>query len=437
VVVYTDENLALWSSGDRTRPSILAIDLADPSYRAVMIDDEGYSPSMQFDSEGDLHVIWIRTSADNSRRSVFYAEYSNGNYEDGLAKIIYTISSSSTSRVEGPKLGLDSGNVYVLWSVTILSGLSVGASSASYVYFPIGDTDSLSPDQDLTIPSIVDLSYSPVEDNDLLAGDRVVVNGRQGPTTTNVSELSIKPGVANELAVSARARLPYLRNQQRNQIGVIYLKDGAIDSYQLVSFTIANSLKPTLTQDDANRLYLSWIESGDGDFRVFYSSTSPDIKSALRAISVSEAVEIGAEMSFDVLSGMLLVYFPMMWMIVPGFVMLITSKLRRPDEPLFSLGTIVSLVLAIAAYWFFKIFFLPVILLHVPFSNYFPMLSEDWYLPLRIFFPVAITLFSAYVAWQSTYARRRHSPFFTLLIYMALDGILTMAVYGAALYGAI
>ncbi len=437
VVVDSDGRLALWSSGDRTRPSIFAIDLSNPSNRSLMIDEEGYSPSMQFDSEGDLHVIWIRTFSDNTRRSVFYAEYPNGNYEDGVAKIIYTILSSSTSRVEGPKLGLDSKNAYILWSITFLSGLSAGTSSASYVYFPTGDAESISQAQDLTIPSIIDLSYSPAEDNNLLTGDRVDVSGQSLPTTTNLSEFSIKPGVANELAVSVRARLPYLRNQQRNQIGVIYLRDGSVGSYQLVSFTIANSLRPTLIQDDANQLYLSWIEAADDDFRVFYSSTSPDIKSALRSISVSEAVDIGAEMSFGIFSGLLLVYFPMMWMVVPGFLMLFTSKLRRQDEPLLSLGTIASLLLSVAAYWFFKMFFLPDILTHVPFLNYLPMLPETWHLAMRIFFPVTITLISAFVAWKYTYARRRHSPFFTLLIYMAIDSLLTMGIYGVALYGAL
>ena len=65
------------------------------------------------------------------------------------------------------------------------------------------------------------------------------------------------------------------------------------------------------------------------------------------------------------------------------------------------------------------------------------MLPETWHLAMRIFFPVTITLISAFVAWKYTYARRRHSPFFTLLIYMAIDGLLTMGIYGVALYGAL
>jgi hypothetical protein len=50
--------------------------------------------------------------------------------------------------------------------------------------------------------------------------------------------------------------------------------------------------------------------------------------------------------------------------------------------------------------------------------------------------PLLITGLALAVAWRYTYGRDRPSPFFFLLSYMALDSVLTMAVYGVTFYGA-
>lgn len=429
--------LSVWYSGGRTSTGVYALHSEASSSQAVLVDADGRAPRLQYDKDGDLHAIWVRSSPDNTRKSIYYAEYPRGEYQEGIQENVYTISSSITSRVEGPKLSLDAENVYVLWVVVEQSGHEAGTSKARYIQFPKGDHPAGLQELELAVPNSHELDYSEPRQEAMAAGERVYIDEYGTRVTSNVTEVFASSGEADEVAVALRIRLPHLRNQTKIQVGVAYLAQEAVSSFQLITFSTGNSISPSLIADDDNQLYLTWVEAGEDNFRVFFSSTAADIKSGLRGITASELLDISAEVTFGVVSGMLLIYYPMMWMLAPGLVMILTSKLRRPDETFQSLGTLVSFLLSVGAYWFFKTFFLPDVLTYTPFSAWLPMIPDSWFLPLRVIFPAAITLLAGYVSWRATYGYNRNSPFFMLLIYMAIDGLLTMAVYGVVIYGGI
>jgi hypothetical protein len=142
-------------------------------------------------------------------------------------------------------------------------------------------------------------------------------------------------------------------------------------------------------------------------------------------------------MLFGMLSGIFFVYYPLIWMIVPTVVILATSRLQRRNGSVFKIGTVISLALAIAAYWYSKIIWLPGILTYVPFSAWLPMMPDSWGPSLQIFVPAFISLISLYLAWRFTYKRENDSPFFLMLIFMAFDSLATMSIYGVIIYSAI
>jgi hypothetical protein len=132
----------------------------------------------------------------------------------------------------------------------------------------------------------------------------------------------------------------------------------------------------------------------------------------------------------------MLVPLALAWVVAPLVVLGITSVIRRREESFTSPGVIISLTLAIVAYWVSKLALMPTIQDYVPFSAWVPFMPSALGLPLQVGVPVLISGLALAVAWRYTYGHERPSPFFFLLIFVAVDGILTMAVYGVTFYSA-
>mgnify|MGYP001828362161 CR=1 FL=1 len=49
----------IWYGGTRRDPGVYVRPLQDPTARAMLVDGEGLQPSVQFDSEGNLHATWV------------------------------------------------------------------------------------------------------------------------------------------------------------------------------------------------------------------------------------------------------------------------------------------------------------------------------------------------------------------------------------------
>ena len=184
-------------------------------------------------------------------------------------------------------------------------------------------------------------------------------------------------------------------------------------------------------------MYITWLESGaDSGYDVYFSSTAPDIREALGRLTWGDAGQLGPEILFGLLGGVVLVPLALAWIVVPMVVLGVTSVIRRKDERITNLGVIISLALAIAAYWVSKLLLMSTIRDYVPFSAWLPFIPPALNLPLQVGVPLLITGLALGVAWRYTYGSERPSPFFFLLIYAAIDAALTMAVYGVTFYGA-
>jgi hypothetical protein len=258
-----------------------------------------------------------------------------------------------------------------------------------------------------------------------------------GGGNTYIARLAVDPALSPELAMAFHTKLEYLRRQEQGQVSTIFLQDGIPNGYQQISFTPASSDYPAVLSDKAGQLYLTWMEgSALSGYDVYFSSTAPDIRGALSGLTWGEFGPLAAETLFGLLTGAVLVPLALLW-ILPAMVILgLTSVIRRDDESFSSPGVIVSLALAITAYWVTKLAFMPTVRDYVPFSAWLPFLPPALNLPLQVGVPLLITGLALAVAWRYTYGGERPSPFFFLLIYAVVDGALTMAVYGVTFYGA-
>ena len=142
---------------------------------------------------------------------------------------------------------------------------------------------------------------------------------------------------------------------------------------------------------------------------------------------------------FGMLSGIVLAPFlVMLWLLFPLIILFLTGVMRPVDRGrLTQIGTTISLGLAIAAFWVTKWGTLPAMRSYVPLSSWIPVIPEWFYLPLRIGLPLFTTALAIYIAWRQTYARQSESAMNFILIFAAIDSLITMAFYGASFYNMI
>ena len=204
----------------------------------------------------------------------------------------------------------------------------------------------------------------------------------------------------------------------------------------MLSLTPAESTYPRIAADAQDYLYITWLEGGSSSGGVVYlTSTSPDLRNAFDRLTFTDVTQMAAESLFGIASGVVLFWFPLIWLMSSLIILFLSSPLRREDAPLYHPGTLISLILTLAAFWIAKLFIFPSMFSYVPFSAWIPIIPESWFNPLRIGTPIVIGLAALFIAIRFTYARDNRSPLFFTIFYGLFDGVVTLALYGVIFWG--
>ncbi len=436
VIASVDGAMAVWYAGLDENAGLYLLPPGDLTGEAILVDAQGVRPDLQYDDAGTLHVAWLRYPPGYDHPQFLYAAYQDGVYAPGQETIVLEPQLGTTT-VFGPWLGVDGQRAYLFWNVFFRIGPRAGDALTYYVHFPRGQPTSASSVRNLVVPSSHELPYQTRAGGGLEAGPRVPLGGEPYAGADRIAQLAVDSAARQELVIAFRGQLEYLRRQEQNQVSTVFFQDGTPAAYQQVSFTPASSGHPAILSDAAGYLYITWLEDGAlSGHDVYFSSTAPDIRGALSGLTWSEVGPLVAETLFGLITGAVLVPLALLW-ILPALVILgLTSVIRRDDESFSSSGVIVSLVLAITAYWVTKFAFMPTVRDYVPFSAWLPFLPPALNLPLQVGVPILTTGLALAVAWRFTYGGERPSSFFFLLIYAVVDGALTMAIYGVTFYAA-
>ncbi|MCB9421506.1 MAG: hypothetical protein H6667_17005 [Ardenticatenaceae bacterium] len=441
VALSPNKEITVWYAGPRHDPGIYFLPTGNLAGEAVLVDAEGIRPSIQYDSAGNLHTSWVHYPPGYSDTTYFYAVYADGVFEAGRETAVYQPALKLTDIMTGPWLALDNQKVYLVWNISVRTGPEAGKILTEFLTFPPGQPEQVSGRQAIIVPGIAEITYDYEPDGGLAAGKRVWPIDVY-PTTTAVTDPAIlttnQPVL--ELAIAFDAIIQYEFRKERGQVGVIYLQDGQVNGYQLLSFTPNASVMPTIINDSAGNLYLTWLERAEsGGFQIYFASTALDLIEALSGITTGDFSRITRETGFGLLSGAVLSpILVALWSLLPMIVLYATSILRRgqPGKRIMA-GTVISLLLAIAAYWLVKLATIPGIRSYVPFSAWIPGIATWLQLPLQIIVPISTTLIGLATAWYFTYRRNSESIMNFLFIFTAVDGLLTMAVYGFQFYNVI
>ena len=432
-----DGTATLWFAGPRRSPGLYALS-PGAQIEATLVDPLGIRPDLQYDETGTLHAIWAHHPPGYGETLFFYAAYPDGLYTPGSETKVVEPRVGPTSVLHGPRLGLDRQRAYLFWTIEVRTGQEAGLVSTHYVHLPPGQPSRVSSVHKLWVPATYHLDYDEAPlDEGLKSGERLsLAEGHYG-STGRIGDVTTNSATEQELVIAFNVQLEYLRRKQAAQVGTVFFQDGDPEAYQLLSFTLPYSANPAVISDQAGYLYLTWLEKGElPGFVVYFASTAPDIRDTLNAITLIDLGRIGSESLFGLVSGALFLPFVLVWIVAPMLILGLTSIIRRGDESLSSPGTLISLGLAIAAFWAGKLITLPGMRDYVPFSAWLPVIPSRLSLFLQLSVPLLIAGLALLVAWNYTFRRERHTPLFFILIYAAIDGVLTMAVYGVILFGA-
>lgn len=428
--------IALWFAGPRHNPGVYAKPVGDLTARSIPIDAKGLRPQLQFTQDGTLHAFWIQHPPGYEQEAYLYSAFENGEIPPLDVQTIYDLDIPVSEVLHGPVFTLDQNFGYLIWSEEMRTGLSAGSITSSMLSFdvtrPEGDWEA----ETLRAPVEYNLPFSVYPGGRIDAGQRVDLIAPGLPTTGRMMEFGMDKQVGTESVAVFKVQADFLRRKSAWQIGALYLEGGIPTSYQLLSFTTRESTNPSVKISEDQDLYLTWLERGGGGRSMVYlATTEPEFRVSANRIRTADILQVVAESIFGLASGVVLLPFVLIWILIGIVVIALTWWARKEDQPLLAPGTLITLVLAISAYWFAKTFMFPAIFEYVPFSAWIPVIPEGWELGLRLGVPLLISSLGLYAALRVTYLSEQRSPLFFMLIFGLVDGVMTLAIYGVIFWG--
>ena len=430
----TDGPVTAWYAGSRREPGLYALPPGDPTGEATLVEAAGVQPVLRYDGSGTLHAVWVAyPPPGQGDPCLYYTAYPGGIYRPQEPIRLIELDLGVRSTWQGPWIGLEQGQGYVLWTEIIYSGRGL-ILDTKYLSFALDGPLLTSEVNSIAVPGSNDLSYQILPGGHLKAGPRASLT--QHPGTVSPSNLAVNSTFESELALAFRTQVQYRHRSTAGQISTLFLQDGLPAGYQLLSFTPSASFAPAIVSDGAGQLYVTWLERSDTPgFAVYLASTAPDIQATLRAVTRGDLGRIAVATIFGLLSGLILApVATLLWFAASAVVLALTWAFRRGGESITAPSARISLVLAFVAYWAAKLFTLAGVLTHVPFSAWIPGIPSWLKVLLQLGVPIVVAAVAIRIAWRCTVRSQTRSTLVPTAIYTAIDSALTMAIYGEMLY---
>lgn len=430
--------LEIWYGGTRREPGVYARPLQDPGARATLVDAGGIQPAVHVDTQGTLHATWVTYPLLAAQPGLHYAAYPAGAYSPGQQGLVRELVLPRDTNLQGPWMGVDAERVYIFWTGLLQTAERGYLTHTEYLSFPRNEPGSASEPREILVPNTDNLEYQPFSGGGLAAGQRVSLASVEVPPSEPPMEIWINPAIEGELALALRADLRHQRENAVGQIATLFMDEGAAGSYQLLSFNPKFSQSPALTSDAAGNLYVTWVERKEvPGYQVYFASTALDLRQALNPLTRGDIGRMVADTFFGLLTGA--VFFPiamLLWLVLPFLLLAVTWVFRRGSESITSRNSLISIALALLAFWAVKLVTFAQGRGYVPFSGWIPIIPSWLGVVLQVGIPVAIALISLAVAWYVVRRIQNRSAVVFVILYALVDSFLSMAIYGGLLYNA-
>lgn len=390
----------------------------------------GSDPYAAADTGNTVHLAW-RMSQPMGAEKIVYATFDPTTLRMSEPTVMASFPVGTGQAVYAPEIALESGWVYVIWSLEQRGGgLTPGTAETQYQAFPIGQPERHSSGV-VYLPALAKPEYQATSGALNYAHLYPLAPGEGGAVILrNPSDYvymqSAVPGQRDEAGLLLTANMALPRRAGKIQIAFAVLDDGRVKGYEVAVRTLSGSLRPAAVADDQGALHLACLGVGGfGTYEVLYASTSPAVRAIVNRLTAQDALALLLGRTWTAASA--LSFFPMLviWLFLP-FAWLVGFYLARPDADLTTRAGRVGLGVAIALYLFSKLFMLPAFLWYAPFLDVVPPKFE-WVVVLG--FP-ALLLGLGVLAMRA-YIRRseRKVVLFAFAIFAATDAILSLIFY--------
>ncbi|HSM71372.1 MAG TPA: hypothetical protein VK851_07495 [Anaerolineales bacterium] len=433
-----DGGFTLWFAGSRRNPGIFALSDHTGSVQSDLVDADGTLVRLRYDDRGQLHAVWVHYPFGYEITQIQY-----GIYDPALSEFaipyspVISLNLGIQKRLDDLALGVDDSNVYLFWVTSVQAGLQAGDVQASYRSFPIGDNGQDAPSLLMRVPTVYSLEFEGSSGN-LKAGDRVSLLELNVPTTPKVQDFRTNLSAAGEVVLAVRSPAEHLWRKTREQVNLVYFDNGSLTDYQPLTFTSSLSTLPNVVNDPNGYVSVTWLERLSSDlFYVYFASTDPTVIDEFDAMSTGEYLNVVYTTLFGMLIGALLAPIAAgVWLFAPLIVLALFSFAHRLFPP--RIGrylSIAALVIAVGVVWFVKLAVFPNMWVYVPFSAWIPNIPVLLGDVLRMAVPLLTLVVSSFTAWHFTYRRGNDSSLYFMLIYVAVDALITTSVYAVLIYG--
>ncbi|MEJ2706957.1 MAG: hypothetical protein P8074_05015 [Anaerolineales bacterium] len=447
--------VVVWERSNQNALAMVHLNASgNPTGEAARVVNQGQSPSLRCDLQGNLHLVWRQD------RALLYAQLV-ADQSDPLEPVqVAEVTMGITGdTLAGPVLGLAGDWAYVFWSVLSQSDVEAGTSTTEYVAFPIRTSPGAgqaTPANRILVLYTEEHPYQVFQGalplGQLVQPPESVITAAEayGETFVHESEQHLDwvdiaggasdflfnpaamEGDGEQMAMAVAVEQPY-RLDSHLQIVTTVFSEGRYLGYNLASRTESISDHPALAIDTNGSLHLAWRE-GAGGRQVYYASTAPGAVASLDQVGLYDLVNTALRGGMESLVSVAMLPVISFWWIVPGLLLVVAWRVFTDTDNVERLVSWVPIALGYLIYQGIKFIFFPAIGSYVPFSAWM-FVPAGAASVLRWAVPAGVILVSLLVA---ELVRRRYSRS-SLAVYLALtvsDAILTLVFYGVNLLGA-
>lgn len=406
--------------------------LQDPGHPITLVE-QGTDPFVLVDRTGTVHLSWLQPRG-YSAQTIYYATLA-GSAPDlslvpagGLKLADFDVPEGGV--YDGPVIGLDTQDVYILWSVQNLGGgLTPTAAFSFYVAFPVGEPQAGNP-RSLRLPSESDPTYQDytapygLTKLHLLSAEEPGANSDFVNTPATVSQQQGELPVLVSLVVRSAA-------ESQIQLATAVLSQGEQIGYELVTKTRSGSLLPSIATDSDANLHLAWIDTaGFREFTVYYATNALQPRSWLDRTSTQDVSLRAADLLFGVLSGIGLLPIAGIWAF-PALVWVVLFFIFTGQEELERTPARIGFLIAVLVYVGMKLLLLPGLFRGTPLVGLFP---QDWATAVGIVVPALILLLALGAVYLHLRRAQRPTIFKAYVIFAGVDVLLTLVLYAPGFF---
>ncbi len=384
----------------------------------------GSNPSIALGDDGQIHLAWL-----NNNNDLIYAQ-ADADFTF-TPENIHHIPMGTGASLNGPKMGVSGGQVYIFWSILDQSGLEAGTARTEYVTFPLGAPEEVLGQDDIWVLPYEEPLFQPKNGN--YSYSELVPASLINRTTPFVYAPSLIQNPRGEMALALAAQQQH-RLDGYVQIAVAFMENGVYKGYSFATKTEEISGDPVLAADGDGNIHLVWREGFDGE-AIYYTTIDPETRTLMDRPTLRDASTLILAGGLESMTGILLFPLAFPWLF-PGLVLVIIWRLVKNDENISFRSSQIVLMVSLILYQGSKILVFPTFVDYTPFSAWIDI-ADGWGTPLRIIVPLIIFAFAIYISERLR--RRRKDVPSTLRYYFItalVDMLLNLAIYGVNFLGA-